>query len=402
VSIFGSDRLRRPVVAGFGATTIGRHPDRTPDDLGLAALDEALERTGLALADVQGLYLDPQGYARAQPPIRPQRIAERLGIGTRALVEVECGGCSALLAFKAACQDVALGHLEVAAVIGAQCESRPFAEGMDAGDLDRVFQLNAMYAPWLAPYGVLAALPLYALCAQRYVHEHDVSPEAVAELPVRLRENAARNPRAELREPITVEDVLASRIVSPPIHKLEAAPWSDGGAAVIVVSEELAQRRGLAGATLTGWGERHDDANFMPFGKDLTRYPWIGDASEEALSRAGRSRDDLDVLEIYGAFAPAEYMTYEAMGLFDPGEAPAAVARGETAIDGPLPINPSGGRIAMGHPPQATPLLMVGEILDQLVGAADGRQVSGAAVGLVQAEHGTMNGAAVAVLDGFS
>jgi acetyl-CoA acetyltransferase len=401
VSVFGSDRLRRPVVVGFGATAIGRHPDRTPNELGLEALDEALERAGFGAAHIEGIYLDPEGYTRAQPPIRPQRIAERLGIATRALVEVECGGTSGLLAFKAACQDVALGHLEVAAVIGAQCERRAFSAGMDAADLDRILLVNSMYGPWLGPYGVVAALPLYALAAQRYMHEHDVSPEAVAELPVRLRRNAAQNPRAELRDPITVKDVLRSRVVSPPIHKLEASPWSDGGAALIVVPEELARRRGLAGAVLTGWGERHDDANYVPFGKGLTRYPWIGEATEEALARAGRSREDLDVLEIYGAFAAAEYMTYEAMGLFGPGEAPAAVARGDTALDGPLPVNPSGGRIAMGHPPQATPLLEVGEIFDQLLGAADGRQVAGAQVGLAQAEHGMMNGAAVAVLELF-
>ena len=399
--IFGSDRLRRPVVIGFGATVIGRHPDRSANDLAIEALEEALARAGLLPAELQGIFLDPQGYARAQPPIRPQRIAERLGVATRALVEVECGGTSALLAFKAACEDVALGHLDLAAVVGAQRERRAFAAGMDAGDVDRIFLLNAMYGQWLGPYGAIGALPLYALCAQRYMHEHGVSPEDVAALPVRLRQHAALNPRAEQRDPITVDDVLSSRMVSPPIHKLEAAPWSDGGAAVIVASEELARSRGLSGAALTGWGERHDSANYVPFGKSLTKYPWIGEATNEALARAGRSRDELDVLEIYGAFAAAEYMTYEAMGLFGPGESAAAVLSGETAIDGALPINPSGGRIAMGHPPQATPLLEVGEVFDQLLQAARERQVAGASVGLVQAEHGMMNGCAVAVLERF-
>jgi acetyl-CoA C-acetyltransferase len=398
---FGSERLRRPVVVGFGATAIGRHPDRTPDDLALDALEEALSRASMRASEIQGVFLDPQGYTRAQAPLRPQRIAERLGIGTRALVEVECGGASALLAFKAACQDIALGHLDLAAVLGAQRERRAFAAGMDPGDVDRIFLLNAMYGPWLGPYGVIAALPLYALCAQRYMHEHGISPEAVAELPVRLRQNAELNPRAELRDRITVQDVLGSRMVCPPIHKLEAAPWSDGGAAVVVASQELARARGFKGAAVTGWGERHDSANYVPFGKDLTRDPWIGEATDEALTRAGRSRDDLDVLEVYGAFAAAEYMTYEAMGLFAPGEAPAAVARGQTAIDGALPINPSGGRIAMGHPPQATPLLEVGEIFDQLLGEAGARQVGGASIGLVQAEHGMMNGSAMALLERF-
>ena len=89
-----------------------------------------------------------------------------------------------------------------------------------------------------------------------------------------------------------------------------------------------------------------------------------------ALRAAGRRLDDLDVAEVYGAFAAAELMTYEAMGLFGPGEAPAAVAAGETAIDGRIPINTSGGRLSLGHPPEATPLLEVEEIAEQLTGTA--------------------------------
>jgi acetyl-CoA acetyltransferase len=304
-----------------------------------------------------------------------------------------------MLALKAACQDVALGHLDVAAVIGAQAERHLFEGGMDSGDLDRVNLLNAMQGPYLAPYGVIAAVPLYALCAQRYMHEHGIAPEAIAELAVRLRANAARNPRAELREPLTVADVLTSRMVCPPIHKLEAAPWSDGAAALIVVSTGFARRRRIGGAALTGWGERHDSANFVSFDKDMTRYPWIRAATEEALARATRRREEIDVAEIYGAFASAELMTYEAMGFFAAGTAPAAVADGETDIRGPLPINPSGGRLSLGHPPPATPLLMAGEVLEQLRGSAGARQVPDAAVGLVQAEHGVMNGTAVAVLE---
>jgi acetyl-CoA acyltransferase len=397
VSAFGPDRVRRAIVAGYDAPPVGRHDGRTPTDLGLEALDGALGVAGLEIADVQGLYLVPEGYSRSQAPLRPQRVAERLGLPTRACVEVENGGASALLAFKAACQDVALGHLDVAAVIGAQVERRLYAGGIDGGDLDRILLMNSVYGAYLAPYGVIGALPAYALAAQRYLHDHALAPEDVAELAVRLRAAAAHNPRAEHREPITVDDVLASRLVYPPIHKLEAAPWSDGAAAVIVMSEEAARRRGAGGAVLTGWGERHDDGNFIPWGKSLTRYPWIGEATDEALARAGRTRDDLDVLEIYGAFAPAELMTYEAMGMFGPGEAAAAVKRGETAR-----INPSGGRLSLGHPPQATPLLMLGEVLEQLTGRCGVRQIDGAQVGLVQAEHGMMNGTAIAVLEAWS
>ena len=200
----------------------------------------------------------------------------------------------------------------------------------------------------------------------------------MAELPVRLRRHAALNPRAELREPLTVEDVLASRIVSPPIHKLEAPPWSDGAACV----DRRVGARGRASAdltavALTGWGEAHDSSNFVDVrGRpdELSVGPRV-DASGRSRARAARL-DQLDVAEVYGAFAPAELMTYEAMGLFGPGEAPAAVARGETALGGRIPINTSGGRLSLGHPPQATPLLELQEVCEQLTGR--GRATPGA------------------------
>ncbi len=395
---FGPDG-RRAAIVSWGSTAIGKHPGRPPAALGLEALRQALARIDLSPRELDALILVPHGYARAQAPIRPQRVAEELGVPLRVLVEVECGGASSLLAFKAACQEVASGHVELAAVIGAQAERDLFGAGLDEGDVDRVRLIAEMFGPYLAPYGVMTAVPCYALSAHRYMHEHGIAPEQVAELPVRLRRHAALNPRAELRDPVTVADVLASRMVSPPIHKLEAPPWSDGGACVLVASERWARSRGVPAVSLTGWGEAHDSSNFVTFEAGLTSFPWVRESTDRALAHAGRALDQIDVAEVYGAFAPAELMTYEAMGLFGPGEAPAAVQRGETALGGRLPINTSGGRLSLGHPPQATPLLELQEVCEQLTGEAEGRQVKDAAVGLVQAEHGAMNGSAVAILE---
>jgi acetyl-CoA acetyltransferase len=390
--------MLRAAVVSAGSTSIGRHPDRTPSELGLEALDHATSAIGLDPRELDGLFLILHGYARAQAPLGTQRLAEELGVPVRSLVDVECGGASAMLAFKAACQEIATGHIEVAAVIGAQAERALFRE-LDESRLDRLRLLSSMLGPYVAPYGVLAPITCYALCAQRYMHERGVAPEQVAELAVRLRRNATLNPRAELREPITVEDVLSSEVVSPPIHKLEAPPWSDGGACVIVASERWARRRKLDAVTLTGWGEAHDHSNFLTFEAGLTSFPWIGEATHQALARAGRKLDDLDVAEIYGAFAASELITYEAMGLFEQGEAPAAVAGGRTAVGGDIPINTSGGRLSLGHPPQATPLLELQEVFEQLSGTAGERQVEGAQVGLVQAEHGVMNGSVLGILE---
>jgi len=327
VSAFGSERTLRCAVASWGSTTVGRHPGRTPTELGFEALHNALARIDLSASELDGLFIVPQGYARAQAPLRPSRVTEELGLSTRALIEVECGGASSLLAFKAACQEIATGQIEVAAVIGAQSERRLYEDGMDEGDLDRVYLLASMMGSYVAPYGVLTAVSCYALSAQRYMHEHGIAAEEIAELPVRLRRHAALNPIAEQREPLSVEDVLSSRMVCPPVHKLEAPPWSDGGACVIVASEDWARRRGLEPVFLTGWGEAHDSANFVAFEQGLTSFPWVRDSTNIALERAGRRLDDLDVAEIYGAFAASELMTYEAVGFFRDGEAAAAVAR---------------------------------------------------------------------------
>ena len=399
MNAFGGRQYARPLIVSCGSTAIGHHPGRTPSELGIEALHRALERLSVEAAELEGLFLVPHGYGRAQAPIRPQRVAEELGLRLRALVEVECGGASSLLAFKSACQEVATGRLELVAVIGAQAERDLFASGMDEGDVDHIRLLSSMMGPYLAPYGVLTAVACYALSAQRYMHEQDVDPAAVAELPVRLRAHAALNPRAEHRDPITVEDVLASRVVCPPIHKLEAPPWSDGAACVIVASHAWAHRRGIDGPALTGWGEANDSSNFIAFEPGVTSLPWMREALDEALGSARRSLGDVSVAEIYGAFAASELLTYEQMGIFEPGQAPAAVVRGETSLGGRLPINTSGGRLSLGHPPQATPILELEEIYEQLTGAAGERQVPGASVGLVQAEHGVMNGTAVAVLE---
>lgn len=399
--MFGRSALARPQVVGWGRTTIGHHPDRSPDDLAFEALNRALEAASLKPSDLDALISVPQGYLRTQAPIRSQRLAQALGVTLRSLGEVENGGYSAMLAFKLACLEVAAGHTEVAAVVGAQAE-RNMTKGADLDPVElqsAVGQVNAMYGAYLGPYGVIMAVPCYALAAQRYMYEHGVEAEDVAALAVHLRGNAARNPHAELRGPLTVEDVLASRMVAPPIHKLESPPWSDGGAAVIVAGEDAAGRLGLRGPVVTGWGESHEPESFVPFSGSLTSFAWMREATDQALERASRKREDVKVAEVYGAFAPAELITYESMGLFEPGEAPAAVRRGETAIDGAIAINPSGGRLSLGHPPQATPLLMLAEIADQLTETAGDRQVAGARVGLVQAEHGMMNGGAVCVLE---
>lgn len=383
-------------VVATSSVPCGKYPGATSIDLECDRIADACEQAGIRPRDLDGLVLVPPGYRVGYAPIRAQRVAERLGCWPRVAIEVDIGGMSALVALHLAVSEIELGRTDVVCVAGAQAER---TKKFEATEVDRLVFLNSMFAPWLAPYGVGTALPCYALAAQRYMHEHDLSPEDVARVVTVLRAHAARNPKAELRDPVTVDEILASRVVSPPIHFLESAPWSDGAAAVIVASSRWAAQRGPAGPAVTGWGEAHSPTSFVVFGPDCTSFPCITRATSEALARAGRSLDDVDVAEVYGPFASSELMTYEAMGFFARGEAPKAVAAGRTTHGGDVVINPSGGRICFGHPPPATPLYEVEELVLQLTGRAGDRQVPGAAVGVAQGEHGAMNGTCVAVLE---
>jgi len=231
------------------------------------------------------------------------------------------------------------------------------------------------------------------------MHEYGVPHDEIAKVAVLLRENASKNPLAQFREPITVEDVLSSRVVSPPFRLLDCSPVSDGAAALVIASEDYIKRNKKEAVFITGIGEAHDDSHFIPRSGSLTNFPAIREATGEALEVAGRSLDDLDIAEIYGVFDSSELMTYEEMGFFSKGKAAEAVASGETSITGRIPINPSGGRLSLGHPFYVTPLLEMAEICWQLTGKAGSRQVKDPKIGVVQAEHGMMNGSIVFVLE---
>jgi len=229
--------------------------------------------------------------------------------------------------------------------------------------------------------------------------EYGVREEEIAHVPVVLRRNAASNPLAQFRDPISVEDVLASRVVSPPVHLLECCPMSEAGAAVVLASEDAARRLGRDAVWITGMGEWHDASHFTPARGRIDRFPAVERSAAQALASAGIGPGDVDVAEVYGVFAATELITYEAIGFFPEGRAARAVVGGATGPGERPAINPSGGRLSLGHPPTVTPILETIEVASQLAGRAGPRQVRPARIGLVQAEHGMENGSIVFVLE---
>jgi acetyl-CoA acetyltransferase len=383
---------RSVYVGGTGAAPCRRwHGEQTAHDLSLSVIRDALIDAGLRPSDVEGLYTTQIGWFAEQEKFLAQRMAETLGCRARAQVEVECGGASALVALRVAASDVAAGRVDAALVWAADVELP--TTGFDPDRHPHLIrQAQTFYGPYASAYGLVAVVALYAMSAQAYMHRHGVGIEDAARLSVVLRDHARLNPIAFLRDAMTVEDVLASRVVSPPLHMLMCAPWADGAVAVVLTREAAEVR-------VAAFGEAHDATSFAPLTGSVARFDNAARAATDAYQRAGIRPSDIDVAEVYGAFAVTELQLYEELGFAGPGTAARRVGEGLTTHGGDLVINPSGGRLSLGHPPYVTPLYEVAEVADQLRGRAGERQVADAHWGLVHAEHGMVNGSVVAILE---
>jgi len=197
---------------------------------------------------------------------------------------------------------------------------------------------------------------------------------------VKNHKHGTLNPKAQFQKEITVEQVLKSAYVADPLKLLDCCPFSDGGAAVVLASEEVARTRTrpvwvLAAAAASDWMLLGDK-------RDLARVPATERAAAAAYRQAGLGPADVDVVELHDCFTIAEIVATEGLGLFEPGAGGRAAAEGRTSLGGAIPVNPSGGLKAKGHPIGATGAAQIAEIVTQLRGAAGPRQVADARVGL--------------------
>jgi len=392
--------MRNVAVAGVGMTDVGMFEDSHPFDLGVQAILEALADSRLDRSEIGALFSTKTGYMVDNYMFVHQRMAEYLQIPTRSTAEVDCGGASSLVALRHVAAEIALGRIDAGLVFASHWEFSTKHMIEHHAEEQHILRLaNGVYGSYDSRLGVVSPIPYYAMCQQRYMLECEVLPEQVASLPVVLREFAAKNPHAMHKEALTIEGVLSSPVLCPPIRMLESCPLAHGAGAVVLASEEKARQVRDHPVMITGFGEAHDDAHFMPAVADMSRFPAVRRSADEAYSASGVGPDGIDVAEVYGAFAGPELMCYEELGFFERGEAPAAVEAGRTRIGGDVVINTSGGRLSLGHPAFATPLFEVFEITKQLRGEAGLRQVPGAKRGLVQAEHGMINGSVVIIME---
>jgi acetyl-CoA acetyltransferase len=234
-------------------------------------------------------------------------------------------------------------------------------------------------------------MDIYAANSRAYMKRSGATRQDFAEVAVKSHRHAALNPYAQYRTEVTVEDVLASREIAPPLTLLMCSPIGDGAAAVVVCSPQAARRLGArvrvrACALVSG----RDRGPGEPGAVER--------AARAAYEEAGVGPSDLDVVELHDAAAPAELMTYEELGLCGEGEGPALLASGATWLGGRIPVNPSGGLLSKGHPIGATGCAQLVELTDQLRGRCGQRQVAGARLALAQNGGGFLGGDAAAMV----
>ena len=353
---------REVAVVGVGESELGV-TGRSIYQLQTQAARTALGEAGLRVSDVDGLATT--GVER----FSATAMAEYWGIQPAWVSSTMEGGSSFEFMVGAAVDAIRSARCEVV-LISYGSNQRSAASRRLGG----VTELHTPSTQYEAPYGVLNPLSLYAMAAQRHFHEYGTTGEQLAEIAVAAREWALLNPKAYRygAGSITVNDVLASPIISTPLHRLDCCLVVDGGGAVVLTSLERARDLPKRPVRVLGCGQSttHISMSQIP---DLTR-TGAADEGTRAFAEAGIGPQDVDVAELYDSFTITVLLTLEALGFCGRGEGGAFVADGRTRPGGSFPLNTNGGGLSYCHPGMYGVLLLV-EAVRQLRGEAGDRQV---------------------------
>lgn len=362
-------------IVGVGMTKFGKHPDRTTPDLGAEAVLEAIRDAGIDQRRIEAAYC---GHV-FQGMVTGQRVLAQTGLAGIPLTNVEDACSSGAVAIREAALAIRAGEHDVVLAMGVEHLTTRFRGALtpDADDIEAAVGLT---------------MPaIYAMRARRHMAEFGTTRRQIAMVSVKNKRNASQNPCAQIQTPVSLEEVLASRPIADPLCLQDCSPVSDGAAAAILCSERTVHQigRGRAvrlAASALRTGEVEAEPGSMAF-EELTAR-----TAHAAYEQAGLGPEDVGFAEVHDCFSIAEILRVEGLGLFGPGEYPAALERGEADIGGWRPVNPSGGLLGKGHPLGATGVAQVVELVRQIRGEAGVRQIQGARVGLAHCRGGKAAG----------
>jgi acetyl-CoA acetyltransferase len=356
-------------IIGVGITDFGRFPDLPEEALAQYAIVEALNDAGITAQDVQAFYCG-NAIGASLPG---QRTLRELHSNGCAVYNIDNACSSGATALNAALSALKAGQYETVVVFGMDQLSSLGGGPLPLGRND-----------WNNKRGMIMPA-LYAMRAARYVHEHNMSLDTLADIAVKNRRHGLLNPIATFCKATTREEVLASRPIAEPLTLLQCCPAVVDGAAAVVLSVKPIKG---AAAPVRIRASVVQSGLFETGHEDMIEAEITARTARMAYEQAGIGPQDLSLIECHDAFTISELLYYEALGLCDRGDAPQLLASGATTLGGRIPVNPSGGLIAKGHPPGATGVAQIVEVCEHLQGRAGKRQVENARFGLTQVTGG--------------
>jgi len=380
--------LRDVAIVGVAESDLGRVPNKSKFQLSAEASKAALDDAGLTKADVDGVLTT---IITEGGQFSSLLMAEYMGIRPRYTNSTSIGGSSFVAYVEHAAMAIATGLCDVALICHGSTNISD--RGGRAGPVSGA---ASVFGPsqFEEPYGI-STVGSYALAAQRHMHEYGTTSEQLAEIAVATRKWASMNPKALMREPIGIDDVLNSRMIASPLHLLDCCLVTDAGGAVVLTSMDRAKDLKKRPIAVLGTGEAHTHRMIsqMP---DLTETA-AKISGRLAFERSGISHAEIDVAEIYDSFTITVLLTLESLGFCKKGEGGDFVSGQRTAPGGDFPMNTQGGALSYTHPGMFG-IFTVIEAVRQLRGECGERQVKDAKIALANGTGGVLSSTGTIIL----
>lgn len=384
------------IVAGVGMTPFGKHLDKSIKWLGGQPALDAIQDAGISPAEIEAAYVGncAAGLVTGQESIRGQVVLSSIGLGRFPIINIENACGSGSTALNQAAMMISAGYYDVVLVVGFEklfhenkaISYSAFSGAIDVELRDRFMATNTAGQGEGSGTKRSMFADFYGVLARQFMASHGTELRHFAMVSAKNSVHGSLNPRAQFREAISVEEVLAQPVIVDPLTRPMICPLADGGAAVVLVSERKARALGIhrpvriVASVVNSYFEHPDGA-----AENVSSIA-IADAYHEA----GVGPEDLSLVELHDSSAVTELITYESLGLCKPQDIARVLERGETSLGGRIPVNTSGGLLRKGHPVGATGVAQLAEITWQLQGRAGARQVEGARVGLCHNGGGTL------------
>jgi benzoylsuccinyl-CoA thiolase BbsB subunit len=368
--------MREVAIIGVGSTVFGKFPERLPYELGAEAAWAAVQDAGITPKDLQFAYC-ANLYGGM---VIGQAVLGEIGVTDIEQTNVENACAGGATAFRRGWWDIASGLYDVGIVIGVESmTTSPIAGKLippAKGDISGALGMNMVAR--------------FALSQRRYMDVFNISLEQIAKVSVKNHHNGCLNPYSQYKKELTIEEIINSRPICEPITLLQCCPATDGAAAAVLVSSDMAKKYTNKPVMLAASVLKSGDYSFR--WEDMTFSDMTYKCVNSAYEMAGLGPEDIDVCELHDAFAVNELQHYVELGFCKRGEEVRLIEEGITEIGGKLPVNTSGGLLSKGHPISASGIAQVAEIVWQLRGQAGKRQVTDAKVGLAHVAGGEVAG----------